>query len=171
MCSSDLFRRIITRAPNDPLVPAAFGSIANCHFQLATQEPKRYEDALENYRHVIEHPAADVSLRSQAGVAMGMVYERQAQSKTGPEQAPLLKLALGEYLNVLYGSNLKDGEVADAYWVKDAGSKALALLESQQRWTEAAQICSELIKQFPPLRPTLEKKLKMLRDKSGESGN
>jgi TolA-binding protein len=159
----DAFRRITQKFPTDPLVPAAFGSIANCYLQLAAQDPKRYDDALEAYRRAREHPAAGVALRSQAEVGLGMVFEKQAQLKTGPERAEPNRLALDHYLNVVYGKVLKDGETADVFWVKEGGLRAAALLETQQRWDEAVKLYERLRELVPPLRPVLEKKLERAR--------
>ena len=165
------YSRIVQKYPTNALVPRALGNIGKCHFQLAVQEPKRYDSALESFRKVLEHPAAEVETRSQAEVGIGMVFEKQAQLKTGPEQAPFLKQALDHYLNVFYGKNLKGNENADPFWRKEAGLYAAALAETQQQWSQAAKLYRDLIKEFPPLKVSLEKRLKAAADHLSNGGN
>jgi len=155
----DAYRRITKNFPGDALVPAAFGSIGNCYFQIGGQDPKSYDLAIEAYRRALEHTNADVAVRSQAEVGLGMVHEKLAQLKTGPEQAPVLALALDHYLNVLYGKTLNEGERADPFWVREAGLRAAALLEAQQRLDEAERVYQRMIEVVPALKPSLQKKL------------
>lgn len=164
------YSRIVQKYPTNLLVPRALGSIGKCHFQLAVQDPKRYDLALESYRKVLEHPVADVETRSQAEVGMGLVLEKQAALKSGPEQAPIIKQALTHYLNVFYGKNLKDEETADPFWRKEAGLYAAALAEGQQQWAQAVKLYRDLIREFPPLQASLEKKLKTAADRAGTGG-
>ncbi len=165
------YSRIVQRYPTNSLVPRALGNIGKCHFQLAVQDPKRYDLALESFRKVLEHPAADVETRSQAEVGIGLVFEKQAALKIGPEQVPVIKQALTHYLNVFYGKNLKDSETADPFWRKEAGLYAAALAEGQLQWSQAVKLYRDLIKEFPPLQTSLEKKLKAAADHLSNGGN
>lgn len=161
------FTRITQKFPTDPRAAAAFGRLGDCYLQLGAQDPKNYDSALEAYRRCLEHPLADVAVRSQASVGLGLVLERQAALKPAPEQAPLLKQALDHYLNVVYGQTLREGERADPFWVKEAGLRALAVVEGQQRWEEAVRLYERLIGLIPALRPSLERRLAAARGQLG----
>ncbi len=156
------FSVILQKYPTNRIAHLALGRIANCHFQLAAHDPKRYDNALEAYRKILasELPPADVRTRSEAEVGLGLVYEKQAALKPPPEQAALWKLALDHCLNVVYGNNLKDGETPDRFWVNRAGQEAARMAEGQQQWEAAARLYRRLMELFPPLRPALEKKWK-----------
>src|SRR5262249_5934734 len=108
------FSRIPQLCPSSPLVPRAWGSVGNCYLQLASQDAKYYDNAIESYQKVLQPELkADVAARSLAEIGWATALERQAQLKKPPENAPLLKAALDHSLNVVYGKNLGDGEELD----------------------------------------------------------
>jgi outer membrane protein assembly factor BamD (BamD/ComL family) len=155
------FSKITERFPTNEFAPLAWGRIGECHFQLASVDPKRYESALNAFRRVLESPA-DASLRSQAEWKLGVVLEKQAQPKPAAERAALEDLALDYYLRVVYGKNLRPGEQPDPYWVKRAGLSAAELAETRKKWDVAIGLTRRLMTEIPTLRPRLEKKLEEL---------
>jgi outer membrane protein assembly factor BamD (BamD/ComL family) len=152
------FSKVTERFPTNEFAPLAWGRIGECHFQLASADPKRYDSALNALRHVLESPA-EASVRSQAEWKLGVVVERQAQLKPPPERAALEDLALDHYLRVVYGKNLRAGEQPDPYWVKRAGLSAAELAETRKKWDVALGLIRRLMTDIPTLRPRLEKKL------------
>jgi hypothetical protein len=71
---------------------------------------------------------------------------------------------LDNYLDVFYsrvGKNLRDGEVADPFWVKKAGLQALPLVESLGV-DDPPTFFNHLEGLFPELRDSLEKKRAVL---------
>lgn len=152
------FSRITEHFPTNDLAPLAWGRIGDCHLQLATQDPKRYDAAAEAYRRVIESPA-DVATRSQGEFKLAAVLEKQAQLRPAAERTPLEDQALDLYLRVLYGRNLRDGELPDPYWMKRAGLAAADLAETQKKWDLAISLCQRLIAELPPLRARLQKRI------------
>lgn len=156
------FIKVVERFPTNELAPRAWGRIGDCHLQLATVDPKRYDAAAEAYRRVIESPAG-AGLRSMAEVALGLVRRKQAALKSPAEQAALNEAAMTHFLNVLYGRNLRPGEAPDPPWVRQAGLEAAELAESQRQWDTALGIYQRLLTELPPLRPRFERKIEELR--------
>lgn len=156
------FAKVAERFPTSEWAPRAWGRIGDCHLQLATQDPKRYDAAAEAYGKVMESPA-DPALRSMAEVALGLVREKQAALKPENEQAPLLETAMAHYLNVFYEKNLRAGELPDPSWLKEAGLGAVKLAESLRRWDIALGLYQRLATELPPLRARFEKRIAELR--------
>jgi hypothetical protein len=92
-----------------------------------------YDAATNAYAQALNTNAqADISLRSQAQIGLGLVLEKKAALVDGDEQTTLLAQALNNYLDVFdtwTGKNLRAGETADQFWVKEAGWQALPLIE------------------------------------------
>ncbi|MBK9139163.1 MAG: tetratricopeptide repeat protein [Verrucomicrobia bacterium] len=162
------FSKITEQFPNSDLAPAAWGRIGDCHFTLAAQDPKRFDRAAEAFRKVIESNAG-VALRSQAEVKLATTLEKQAALKPPAEQAAQLDQALGHYLRVLYGQNLRPGELADPHWVKRAGLAAAELAEALKRVDTAIGLYQRLLTELPALRPRMERRIAEL-EKARTSG-
>jgi TolA-binding protein len=148
------------------LAPVAWGRIADCNFQLASQEPPdlaRLTNALSFYTNSMTSPLADVRVRSLAEIGLATVLEWQAQlAVTPPDQkAALVDQALQHYLNVVFEKNLnaEKGERPDAFALQKAGLEAARLVEAQKNWDQALKLYQELLNSLPALRPTLEKKI------------
>lgn len=151
------FNRIPQLFPSSPITNAAWGRIGDCYLQLAAQDAQLLDSASDAYQKAL--PSADVQVRSQAEVGLGIVKEKQARARPGPEGEKLMKAARDHFLNVLYGSNLKENEKCSPYWVKEAGFAAARLAEEQQDWEVAVNIYKRLAALLPPVKPILEKKL------------
>jgi len=148
------------------LAPEAQARIADCNFQLASQEPPdlaRLTNALSFYTKSMTSPLADVRVRSLAEIALATVLEWQAQlAVTPPDQkAALVDQALQHYLNVVFEKNLNTakGERPDAFALQMAGFEAGRLVEAQKSWDQALKLYQKLLESLPVLRPTLEKKI------------
>lgn len=167
------FSKITDRFPTNEFAPLAWGRIGECHFQLASQDPKRYDTAAEAFRKVIDSPA-DISIRSQARWKLGVVLEKQAALKPVTDRLALESEALDCYLGVVYPKDLRPGEQPDPYWVKRAGLSAAELAEAQKKWDVAIGLYQRLLTELPPLRGRFEKKIEELqaaRQKAGGGAN
>jgi len=92
---------------------------------------------------------------------MGVALEAQAEHKTAPEeQVALLKLALGNYLQVFNEGHLRDGEKADLWWTKEAGMKAARLAERLQEWSPAIKTYERLKQMLPQLSASLDNRIR-----------
>jgi len=167
------YSRIPQNHPESPLVPLAWGEIGNCHFQLGTADVKQYDLAMAAYTNVIQSVQADAAARSQAEVGLAMSMERKAALPTASDRSALLTAALGHYLRVTEGGNLRPGEEADRFWVERAGSAAAQLAEQLQRWDVAEALYRRLLDLAPPLAAKYRARwdrLRQAREGSGGAG-
>ncbi len=130
----------------------ALGRIGDCHFQLAAQDPERYDSAAKAYQQLIDSPGVDTAARNQAEFGIGMVLEKKAQLKSKEEGLLLLKQASEHYYKILFSEN------PDPFWLKEAGLAAARLAEDQKEWETAINIYDRLASLLPPLKPAMERK-------------
>ena len=128
--AANMFNQICLLSPTNEAGALAFCKIGDCDLQLT-----RYDAATNAYAQVFDNPnsAADASLRSRAQIGFGIALEKMAALASGTNQTALLRLALDNYLDVFdtwTGKDLRDGETADQFWVKEAGLRALPLMQA-----------------------------------------
>lgn len=157
------FSRITQQYPTDRLAPLAWGKIGDCHFQLAVQDPKAYDEATNAYSKILEGkwsviPAAAID---QAEVGTGLVLEKKAEAKSGKEQALLWRAALDRYLNVVYERH-PQAKQADPFWMKKAGLAAGRLAELLGDKEAAAKLYERLADRLPSMKATWDKKRESL---------
>ena len=141
---------------NFPVAVAALGKMADCHLQLASQSTNSYAKADELYRRVQSSATADISTRCKAAFGRGVVSEKLAVAAGESGGGPPGGEALNRYLEVLNGGLLRPGEVADPWWIKEAGREAGRLLEGQGRWQDAASLYDRLARELPAQRAAWE---------------
>ncbi len=143
------FQSIVSQT-NDSIVPLAWGRLGDCYRQLAVNDPSQYDLATNAYEKVIESPLAGPAERSGAECCLALALESQARLKS-PADRNLLERALGHYQNVIYGTNLRDGEKEDPDSIKTAGLAAGLLAEELQKWDQAVRLYDRLAKMMPAL--------------------
>ena len=157
-----VFGRICEDYPTNRLAIPAWGEKAKCYLQwaLAKQQYDSLTNALNAFQRVIDSPQADVAARSEAKVGQAIVLRKWAEQKTGQEQTTLLKQALSNCLDVVYGSILRDpNERLDAFSTKEAGMEAFTLAETMQAWSQAVSVYQRLTNSVWPRMPAyLEKR-------------
>lgn len=129
-----VFSEIHRSFTNNEYAALAWGEMGNCYLQLAAVDARNYEASSNAYQKVITMPAASVAARSQAQCGLGAVLEKLAEAGNGEDRKALLLRARDYYLDVALEKNLREGESPDDFWVKEAGFKALRLLELMQGW-------------------------------------
>jgi TolA-binding protein len=154
--------KITQSYPTNRLAPLAWGRMGDCYFELAAEDPKQYERATNAYAQLLKSDLADVTARSQATVGVAKVLEKQAERAAEPEKTALLNEALKNYLYVVEGKLLSEGEEADPLWVKEAAVAAARLAKDQKRWNTAENLYLKLKDLVPPLRKTWELRLQEL---------
>jgi TolA-binding protein len=123
--ATNVFVQIVQLHPTDEPGARAWGEIGDCYLQLTN-----YDAATNAYAQVLNtNMQANISLRSQAQIGLGIALEKKAAAATGSDQKALRELALKNYLDVFYENNLHNDEQADAFWTKKAGLQALPLIE------------------------------------------
>ena len=150
------FRKLQQLYPASDLVPLSWGRIGACYLQLAVRDAANYTNATGAFRRVLDDPKAGIGARSQAEVGLGLALIKQAALLPEAEQAEARQLALQRFLNVVYGKNLREGEIADPFWLKKAGLEAAKLAEDLQLWDQAVALYDYLILTLPQLTPTWE---------------
>lgn len=159
-----IYAKIPQLYPTNDLAPLAWGRAGDCYLQLAGQDAKFYDAATNAYQKVLDTPQARVAARDKAESGIAAVLEKIAAQKTGAEQTPLLKAALDHHLNVALGTNLRDGETADAFWLKKSSLEAARLAESLGEWQQALNLYERLARLLPQLQDSLAKKTARARE-------
>jgi len=119
-----------------------------------------YDSATNAYAQVFDSTNITVSLRSRARVGFGIALEKKADAAGDADKKIFLQQALNSYLDVFetgFGKNLRNGEAADAFWVKTAGFNALRLIQTLGVAPSDGFI-DEMEQLLPQLKESLEKK-------------
>ena len=153
-----VFQRITQLYPNSRLVPLAYGGIGDRSLQLASQDPKEYENATKAYRTAMTL-ATDVTTRSLAEFALARALEDQSRDPALGKNPELLKEAFEHYYNVATEANLRPGEKADPLWLEKAGFAAARIAEEQGQWATALSIYQRLLPVLEPIRQRLEDRI------------
>ena len=164
--ASNLLMRVVQLNPTNEAAARAWGQIGVCEMQMGNAAGRLgnhdlqiggYAAATNAYAQVLNtNLTAGVSLRSEAQVGIGIVLEKEA-ALPGADQKALLQLALDNYLDVFFGNNLRDGETADPFWVKEAGFQALPLIEKLGT-SSPDRFIDQMEHWLPQLKDSLEKK-------------
>jgi TolA-binding protein len=152
--ATNVFAQIVQIYPTNELSALAWGEIGDCDLQLTN-----FDAATNAYAQVVNSPFAKIAARSQAQIGWGITLEKKAALMNGGDQTNSLQLALNNYLDVLYGKNLRDGETPNAFWTEKAGLQAAALAETLGEWPQAMNIYQRLEELLPQLKDSLEKKI------------
>jgi hypothetical protein len=157
----NVFSQICLLYPTNETGALAWCEIGDCALQLTN-----YNAATNAYAQVFSPNApANISARSRAQIGFGLALEKKAALATGTNQTAMLQLALDNYLDVFdtsLGKNLRDGEMADPFWVKKAGLQALPLVEALGV-ADPGIFLDHLERLFPQLKDSLEKRKAALR--------
>ncbi len=148
-----LYQQIHPIQPNSRLWAIAQGRYAD-----AARFLSNYPQAKEHYQNIINclPQQADITLRSQAEVALGIILEQEAeQAKTKAEQTSLQKKALHHYHNIIFGTNRKT-ENFDAFWRLQALRQAGALTIQLEGIDAGIQFYQKAAKDFTQSMPSLQ---------------
>ncbi len=134
--------------------------------QLFPTYAQSFTNALEAYEKVAQTATDEtpVSVLNQAEYGMGLLFEKAAELKSGAERDALLKKALGQYLNVVYGTNLK-GKQPSPLYLKLAGRDAGRLAENLGESSAALELYKRLLKELPSMKKTWESRIAALQQK------
>jgi len=140
----------------------ALGEKAICLLQWE-QSTHLYEQSSNAFYQVFTNALADNTARSIAKVGLGVVLEKQAETKTGQERNRLLTQALNHYLDVFLGTNgvLNTNQEPNLFWTEKAGLESARLAASPElrQWQTALGVYQRLKEMLPALRPRLEKNI------------
>jgi outer membrane protein assembly factor BamD (BamD/ComL family) len=162
-----VFGRICDDYPTNRLAVSAWIEKANCYLQwaLVRQQYDSLTNAINAFQHVVDAPQADVAARSEAKVGQAITLEKWGGQKSGTEQTALLKQALSNCLDVVYGTMLRDDERLDPIWTQRAAKKGFDLAEAMQAWSQAVSLYQGLTNNvWPLLDPFLDKRAAKARE-------
>ncbi|MGA0408541.1 MAG: hypothetical protein ACO3PR_10675 [Limisphaerales bacterium] len=112
-------------------------------------EGEDYAEAISAYEEALRYESLSIATRSQLMVSIGMVKERLSEGSDEMRDQEMENQALNQYLQVVYQKNLKRGEVPDAFWLREAGVRAMGILERQDNWQQAQAFTDYLGKLLP----------------------
>jgi len=164
--ATNVFAQVSLLFPgDDAAVLLADCRLGDCDLQL-----NNFDAATNAYARVFQstNAAATVALRSRARIGFGLALEKKAALVAGAAQTALLQQALNSYLDVFdtwTGHGLRPGETADPFWVKEAGLRALPLME-QLGTGNPDQFIARMETLFPQSRDALEKVRAALPDRN-----
>jgi TolA-binding protein len=144
-----VFRTLCESSHTNAEVDLAWGRLASCYYQWAQipGEKDSLTNAMDAFKKVIGSPRANQTARSIAKVGLGLVFEAQADGKTGEQQTTLFKQALTSYVEVFYDESGKP----DIYWIKESGLNAGRMAEKLGMWPQAIHVYERLKEMLPPL--------------------
>jgi len=169
--AAEVFATIPPDYPTNEQAALAWGEMGNCYLQLAASDARYYELSSNAFQQAASSPYAALDARCQALVGLGSVLEKMAESKSGDEQAALLKEAMNHYVDVFYQKTLRAGETPIPFWVKKTGLEAARVAETLKEWTQAVKLYQRLQQLLPPLKETLDKKIERVQEHLRTAGN
>ncbi len=155
------YQRVANEMKNSPLNPLAWGRLGDCHLQLGN-----LPQATEAYRTVTALSPADAATRSQAGLGLARVLDKQAEAADETEEREkLLQQSLDQCMVIVFGGNLRSvDEKMDPFWVKEAGLMAGDLARRLGRAEQELRLYSRLANELPDM-PLWQAKLDALQVK------
>lgn len=153
----DVFTNLYIANYTNDLGALALSELGDCNLQIGTLDA-----ATNAYWLVMSSPYASAGLRSRAQVGLGRVLEKMADAATPAQRDTLLRDALNNYQDVMYEENLRDGEVADAFWTKKASLSILPLM-TLLNTGDVDKVIGRLEQLLPQLTEMLEKKRSALK--------
>jgi TolA-binding protein len=153
--STNAFHRLIEMAPTNAVAARAWGRIGDCCLMISGDRPDYHAHAKAAYEKSLAVTGpVPVRVRNQARVGLAQALERQTSA--GEERDRLRREAVVHLLAVFYGRHLEPGEKLDLYWRRQSGLMSQRLLTELGSFDQALQICAELKKDFPGMRPGLK---------------
>jgi tetratricopeptide (TPR) repeat protein len=154
----NVFSQICQLYPTNEPGLLAWCEIGDCALQLTN-----YDAATNAYAQVFSPNApANISARSRAQIGFGIALEKKAALVSGASQDELLDQALGNYLDVFWKVNLRDGEQPDPFWRKKAGLQAAPLVGRLNDLDAEKNFYGSLKEMLPQLTDLIDKKVAAL---------
>jgi TolA-binding protein len=156
--ATNVFAQIVQSYPTNEWGALALGEIGDCDLQLGD-----FDSATNAYGQVFNtNSPANISARSQAQIGFGIALEKMAALANAGDQTNLLQSALGNYLDVFDGNNLRDDEKQDTFWTCKAGLQAAPLIELLDDTGTERRFYENLERTLPQLADSIEKKIAAL---------
>lgn len=131
------FEAITIGFPDHPLAVRALGRIGDCQFSLGRDRPGRFQESIETFRAVMNHPQASRDLIIQAEYKMGRAYESLVMTKE----------ALTHYRGAAYNwlAVRAEGLPAEEVWFVRAAFSAATLHDAAGEKDQAIAIYQRVV--------------------------
>ena len=156
-----VFGDLLQRYPTNPIALLAWGELAKCHKQFGDSGTS---NATFCFSQLMNSPVANVAARSEAQVGLAGVILDQAQRAPADARVLLVRQAQSNLLEVVRGTNLREGEAQDPFWVKKAGLEAAEWHERLGEWEQAEKLYVRLQGLLPVLRGRFQQKIDQARE-------
>jgi tetratricopeptide (TPR) repeat protein len=109
---------------------------ADCQFILGSDEPRRYEEAINSYQLILDRPGCSAVMRLQARYKIARCLEKLGR----------INEAFAQYLQVV-SSYLQNQEPSSScnLWFARAAFGAAGIMEDKQQWRQAANIYQRVV--------------------------
>jgi hypothetical protein len=159
--STNAFYSIIQNEPLSEVAARAWGRIGDSCRIIASEQPGFHEHALQAYQKSLA-VSIKVPVNIKNHALMGMAYTlEQFGSKDDATGGDLLE-SLNYLLAVFFGRHLDSGQKQDPYWKSQSGLAALRMLEKLKQYDQWLEICGELERSFPGMKPSLRERRRRL---------
>lgn len=149
-----IFNEIIKQYPDHDLTESAAFKKADCQFILGSDDPKRYEEALNSYQLILDQPDRSADARLQAKYKIGRCLEKLGR----------LDDALARYLEVVYSYlQNQDRSPSGNIWFTRAAFNAAGIMEGKQYWRKAANIYERVVEADIPASRDAQERIAKLR--------
>jgi len=138
--------------------------VGDCHLQMSSQDPKQFAEATNAYLRAMTNVSAAIDVRSQAKFGLAHTLELYGDTLPAAEAAGFKKAAFDHYYDIVLGSNLRENEFSDPFWLEKAGTEAANIAENQKQWNTAIAIYQRMQKSLPPIRSRFEEQVRRLQD-------
>jgi TolA-binding protein len=149
---------IINKYPGSDLIPAAWGRKGDCQFILGTDDPKRYEQAIESYRVVANNSEAARHPVLQAECKIGRCLDKLGRTTEALEQY-YKRVILPYMADRSKGVYHPEAEV----WFVRAVWRAVSILEEKEDWGSAVSILERLVEADVPASKMAEERIRELK--------
>lgn len=151
------FDEVIKQYPNSYFANFAWGRKGDCQFALGTNDRRRYEEAIQSYRVVLDSEPAPLDLKLQARCKIGRCLEKMG--KTAEALDYYLKHVVYKYLE-----HRKKGDRVDgAYWFTRAALHAAGICEAQNKWRRAVKIYRRIVDAGVPESAAAQERINKIR--------
>lgn len=149
------FEEIIKNYPENYLVNAAWGRKGDCHFSLASDNPKRYAEAMSAYQSILDRPSSPMSLKLEAEHKIGRCLEKT----NVPDRA------FNRYMNVVYSFINENVEHSpySVMWFSKSAFSAATLKEQEKAWVEAVRVYERVAEAGVPAREEALKRIERIK--------
>ncbi len=149
------FEEVIRLFPDSHRADLARGRRGDCHFTLGSDDPRRYEEALQSYQGLLQRPDIPPALRWQARYKMGRCLEKMARADD----------ALHVFMEVVYSFLDERGphEVDGAVWFTRAAFSAAGIQENRGRWRDALAVYRRVYEARVPAAAEAQQRMQRIR--------